>query len=169
MDVSMLVEAALKRALAGLEGADKLTQSSDVARKQMLYAHAALRFCEGDEAEMDVETLCDLAALQKRLPADERSKLDALEGDGTSKPIWESVGHTAPRADRVEWKKVLADLPSVEERARDAELDARILRGYEVAVANLEQLKRAVRFLVSSTFTVRSPCVYACAIRVGLR
>ena len=169
MDVSMLVKVALKRALAGLEGADKLTQTSDWARKQMLYAHAALRFCEGEEEEMDVETLRDLAALQKKLPAEERSKLDALVGDGTSQPIWQSVGHTAPRADRAEWKKVLADLPSVEERARDAELDARILRGYEIAVANLEQLKRMVRFLVSSTFTVRSPCVYACALRVGLR
>ena len=87
----------------------------------------------------------------------------------TSEPIWATVGHTVPRADREEWQKFLADLPSVEERPRNAELDGRILRGHEIVVANLEQLKRVVRLLVSSTFTVSRPCVYGCALWVGLR
>ncbi|KAJ1465179.1 hypothetical protein T484DRAFT_2027873, partial [Baffinella frigidus] len=117
----------------------------------MLYAHAALRFCEGGKAEMDgLETLrSELKALQAKLPEAERSKL----AGSASKPIWATVGHTAPRADREEWKKVLAALPSVEERDRDGALDDRILRGHEIVVANLEQLKRVVRLLVSSTFT----------------
>jgi len=86
-----------------------------------------------------------------------------------SKPIWETVGHTAARVDREEWTTFLADLPNVEERTRDLDLDRRILRGYEILVTNLQQPKRVVRFLVSSTFTVSSPCVCACALRVGLR
>jgi len=86
----------------------------------------------------------------------------------TSKPIWESVGHTVPRADRPEWKKLLAELPAVEERARDAERDGRILRGCEVSAGNLQQAKREVRFLVSSTFTVSRPCAYGCALCVVL-
>jgi hypothetical protein len=105
-------------------------------------------------------------------PSGQASAAAATSGDvvfNTSKPIWKTVGHTAPRADREEWKKILAALPSVEERARDLELDGRILRGCEVSEANLQQQKRVVRFLVSSTFTVSSPCVYACAPRVGLR
>jgi hypothetical protein len=173
VDFSKLAEEALKRALDGLKEADKLAQAQtsdwDGACKQMLYAHAALRFCEGGKAEMDgVETL--LKALQTKLPEEERGKLAALVRDGSaSQPIWETVGHTAPRTDRLEWKKVLADLPSVEERERDGALDDRILRGHEIVVANLEQLKRVVRLLVSSTFTVSSPCVYAYALRVVLR
>jgi hypothetical protein len=94
-------------------------------------------------------------------PSGQASAAVATSGDvvvKTSQPIWETVGHTAPRADREDWKKFLAALPSVEERERDAELDGRILRGHEIVVANLEQLKRVVRFLVSSTFTVSSPC-----------
>jgi hypothetical protein len=87
----------------------------------------------------------------------------------TSKPIWETVGHTVPRVDRPEWKKFLAALPEVEERARDAELDGRILRGCEVSEGNLRQLKRVVRFLLSSTFTVSRPCVCGCALWVELR
>ncbi|KAJ1464500.1 hypothetical protein T484DRAFT_2027956, partial [Baffinella frigidus] len=147
VDFSKLAEEALKRALAGLKEADKLAQTSDWdgACKQMLYAHAALRFCEGGKAEMDgVETLrSELKALQAKLPEPERSKLAALVKDGSaSQPIWTTVGHTAPRADREDWKKFLAALPSVEERERDAELDGRILRGHEIVVANLEQLKR---------------------------
>jgi hypothetical protein len=174
VDFSKLAEEALKRAHAGLKEADKLTQTSDWdgACKQMLYAHAALRFCEGGKAEMDgVKTLRQaLEALQAKLPEEERSKLAALVRDGSvSKPIWATVKHTVPRVDRPEWKKVLEALPSVEERARDLELDGRILRGCEVSEANLQQQKRVVRFLVSSTFTVSSPCVYACALRVGLR
>ena len=170
MDYSKLAEKAWKQARAGLKEADKLTRTSDWdgARKQMLYAHAALQFCEGGKAEMDVEKLA-LEALQAKLPEPERSKLAALVKDGSaSQPIWTTVGHTTPRADRLEWKKVLAALPSVAERERDGALDDRILRGCEVSEGKLEQPKRVVRFLVSSTFTVSSPCVYACALRVGL-
>ena len=60
---------ALKRGLAGLKEADKRTQTRawDGARKQMLYAHAALRFCEGGKVEMDgVETLQQTRALPKQ-------------------------------------------------------------------------------------------------------
>ncbi|KAJ1482692.1 hypothetical protein T484DRAFT_1803187 [Baffinella frigidus] len=155
VDGSRRGEEASTRALAGLKEADTLTLTSDWdgACKQMLYAHAALRFCEGGKAEMDgVETL--LKALQTKLPEEERGKLAALVRDGSaSQPIWASVKHTAPRADRPEWGELLAELPAVEERARDAELDGRILRGHEIVGANLKQLKRVVRFLVSSTFT----------------
>jgi hypothetical protein len=170
VDFSKLTEEAYERARAGLGKADKLAQTSDWdgACEQMLYAHAALRFCEGGKAEMDVEKLA-LEALQAKLPEEERKKLAALVKDGSaSKPIWETVGHTAPRADRPEWQKFLAELPEVTERKRDAELNDRILRGCEISEAKLQQPKRVVRFLVSSTFTVSSPCVYACALRVGL-
>jgi hypothetical protein len=105
-------------------------------------------------------------------PGGQAAAAAATSGDvvfNTSKPIWETVGHTAPRADRPEWKKLLAALPSVKERERDAELDGRILRGHEIVVANLEQLKPVVRFLVSSTFTVSRPCVCGCALCFGLR
>jgi hypothetical protein len=105
-------------------------------------------------------------------PGGQASAAAATSGDlvvNTSKPMWETVGHTAPRADREEWKKFLAELPEVEERARDAELDGRILRGCEVSEGNLEQPKRVVRLLVSSTFTVSRPCVHGCALWVGLR
>jgi len=167
VDHSKLAEEAFQRALAGLEQADKLTQASDWdgARTKVLYAHAALRFCEGGKAEVDVAKLHRaLEALQATLPEEERKKLAALVRDGSaSKPIWATVGHTAPRAVRPEWEKFLAELPTVEERARDAELDERILRGHEIVLANLEQLKRVVRFLVSSTFTVSAPCMCACA------
>jgi len=131
----------------------------------MMYAHAALRFCEGGKAEVDVEKLRRaLEERQAKLSVEERKKLAALVRDAAaSKPIWASVGHTAPRAVRPEWAKFLAELPTVVERARDAELDGRILRGHEIVVANLEQLKRVVRFLVSSTFTVSAPCMHACA------
>ena len=90
-------------------------------------------------------------------------------GVKTSKPIWETVGHTVPRVDRPEWKELLAALSSIEERERDGAMDARILRGCEVSEANLQRAKRAVRFLASSTFTVGRPCVYRCALWVGLR
>jgi len=87
----------------------------------------------------------------------------------TSKPIWATVGHTVSRVDREEWRTLLAALPHVTERERDGALDARILRGCEVSEAQLQRPKRVIRFLVSSTFTVSCPCVYACALRVGLR
>ena len=60
---------ALKRGLVGLKEADKLTQTSnwDGARTQMLYVHAALRFCEGGKVEMDgVETLLQSRMLPKQ-------------------------------------------------------------------------------------------------------
>jgi hypothetical protein len=173
VDGSTLAKEALKLASTGLKEADKLTQTRDWdgARKQMLYAHAALRFCEGVKAEMDgAEVLrTELEAVRSKLPEEEQSKLAALVAGSASKPIWETVGHTAPRADRPEWKTLLAALPEVEERARNAELDGRILRGHEIVVANLKQLKPVVRFLVSSTFTVSRPCVCGCALCFGLR
>ncbi|KAJ1476007.1 hypothetical protein T484DRAFT_3133253 [Baffinella frigidus] len=81
-------------------------------------------------------------------------------GIHASKPIWETVGHTVPRVDRPEWQELLASLPIVEERERDEVMDARILRGWEVLEANLQLPKRVVRFLVSSTFTVRRPSMH---------
>jgi len=162
VDRSKLAKEALKRGLAGLKEADKLTQTSDWdgARKQMLYAHAALRFCEGGKVEMDgVETLRPaLEALQAKLPAEEQSKLAALVRDGSaSKPLWQSVGYAKPRHEREGWADKLLAPPQLDARPRDSEVDLKILRGDTSSQGVLAEVTRedlrSLRFIVSSTFT----------------
>ena len=162
MDGSKLAKEALKRARAGLKEADTLMQTSDWdgARKQMLYAHAALRLCEGGKAEMDgVETLSpELEALQTKLPEEERSKLAALVRDGfASKPLWQSVGHAKPRHERDGWAEKLQAPPQLDARPRDSEVDHKILRGdtsgRDVLAEVTREDLRSLRFIVSSTFT----------------
>ena len=161
-DVSELAKQALKRALAGLKEADKLMQISNWggAREQMLYAHAALRFCEAGKVEIDgVETLrLALGALQIKLPEEEQSRLAALVRDGSaSKFLWQSVGHAKPRQERDWWAEKLQAPPQLDARPRDEEVDLKILRGdtsgQDVLAEVTREYPRSLRFIVSSTFT----------------
>ncbi|KAJ1468054.1 hypothetical protein T484DRAFT_1856674, partial [Baffinella frigidus] len=165
VDYAKLIEKALQRARAGLEDVEeaaKLAQTSDWdgARKQMLYAHAALRFCKSGKTETDgVETLrAELEALQAKMPEEERSKLASLVRDGSaSKPLWQSVGHAKPRHERDGWAEKLQAPPQLDARPRNSEVDLKILRGdtsgRDVLAEVTREGRRSLRFIVSSTFT----------------
>jgi hypothetical protein len=75
-----------------------------------------------------------------------------------SQPIWKKLGYEIPREEREDWKEFLRNLPHDPARQdRDSHLDSRILFGRETDPIKLEKEKHSVRFLVSSTFTVRNP------------
>ena len=72
------------------------------------------------------------------------------------KPLRERIGLGARRHERGEWKTLLSAPTTLHEQRRDTELDLKILRGditADVRVYVLQQDKRIVSFLLSSTFT----------------
>ena len=72
------------------------------------------------------------------------------------KPLRERIGLGARRHERGEWKTLLLAPTTLHEQGRDSELDLKILRGditADVRVYVLQQDKRIVSFLLSSTFT----------------
>ena len=72
------------------------------------------------------------------------------------KPLRERIGLGARRHERGEWKSRLLAPTTLHEQGRDSELDLKILRGditADVRVYVLQQDKRIVSFLLSSTFT----------------
>jgi hypothetical protein len=72
------------------------------------------------------------------------------------KPLRERIGLGARRHERGEWKTLLSAPTTLHEQGRDSELDLKILRGditADVRVYVLQQDKRIVSFLLSSTFT----------------
>ena len=72
------------------------------------------------------------------------------------KPLRERIGLGARRHERGEWKTLLTAPTTLHEQRRDTELDLKILRGditADVRVYVLQQDKRIVSFLLSSTFT----------------
>ena len=72
------------------------------------------------------------------------------------KPLRERIGLGARRHERGEWKTLLSAPTTLHEQGRDTELDLKILRGditADVRVYVLQQDKRIVSFLLSSTFT----------------
>ena len=78
------------------------------------------------------------------------------EAQQSYKPLRERIGLRTRRHERGEWKTLLLAPTTLHEQGRDSELDLKILRGditADVRVYVLQQDKRIVSFLLSSTFT----------------